>query len=53
MDAMGLWIDEKMGKQRNIFRMNLVTGGIEAGIYERTLSIAQKTLDNMSLLASQ
>ena len=44
---MSLWVDGRMGKLRNIFGMNVVTGGMEAGIYERTLNMVQKVLDNM------
>ena len=53
MDAMGLWIDGKMGKLRNISGMNVVTGSVEAGIYERTLRMAQNVLDNMGYLSSK
>ena len=42
-----LWFYGLMGKLRNIFGMNVVTGSVEAGIYDRTLRMAQKVLDNM------
>jgi len=47
MDAMRLWVDGRMGKLRNIFGMNVVTGGVEAETYEGALSMTRKTLNNM------
>jgi len=42
-----LWVDGIMGKLRNIFEMNVVTGDVEAETYEGTLSMTRKTLNNM------
>jgi len=42
-----LWVDERMGKLRNIFGMNVVTGGVEAETYEGALSMTRKALNNM------
>jgi len=44
---MRLWVDGRLVKLRNIFGMNVVTGGVEAETYEEALSMTQKTLNNM------